>query len=123
MYELTQKFYFEAAHTLERTVDVEPSRRIHGHTYHAEVALQGEPEAGSHMLMDLGFLRRIIDELRDKLDHRFLDEVEGLERPTIEGLCDFIAKELKDQLPALAWVKVWREASGDGCKLFLKKQV
>jgi 6-pyruvoyltetrahydropterin/6-carboxytetrahydropterin synthase len=42
-YELSQKFYFEAAHTLERKVDAEGSRRIHGHTYHCEITLEGQP--------------------------------------------------------------------------------
>ena len=44
-YELSQTFYFEAAHTLRRTVDVEPSLRIHGHTYIAEITLAGAPDA------------------------------------------------------------------------------
>jgi 6-pyruvoyltetrahydropterin/6-carboxytetrahydropterin synthase len=41
MFELSQKFYFEAAHTLQRTIDAEGSRRIHGHTYHAEATVLG----------------------------------------------------------------------------------
>ena len=32
----------EAAHTLERSIDAEGSRRIHGHTYTAEVMVRGE---------------------------------------------------------------------------------
>ncbi|UZG44488.1 6-pyruvoyl trahydropterin synthase family protein [Caldimonas thermodepolymerans] len=117
-YELTQRFYFEAAHTLERTVDAEPSRRIHGHTYHCEVALRGAPDERG-MVMDLGHLRRALEPLRDALDHRLLDEVPGLERPTLEGLCAYVAQRLAPRLPQLAWVRVWREALGDGCTLTL----
>jgi len=58
--ELSQRFYFEAAHTLERTIDAEGSRRIHGHTYHAEVTLLGNPDPASGMLVDLAYLRREI---------------------------------------------------------------
>lgn len=119
LYELTQTFYFEAAHTLARTIDAEPSRRIHGHTYQAEVAVQGEPGADSGMVLDLGYLRRAIAPVRDALDHRLLDEVPGLGRPTLEGLCAFIAARLQPDVPGLAWVKVWRDASGDACKLTL----
>jgi len=36
-FELSQQFYFEAAHTLHREIDQEGRRRIHGHTYHARV--------------------------------------------------------------------------------------
>ena len=41
MYELSKQFRFEAAHTLHRVIDAEPSRRIHGHSYRAEVFLRG----------------------------------------------------------------------------------
>ena len=64
LYELSQRFQFEAAHTLERDIDAEPSRRIHGHTYHAEVTLRGTPDPASGMLMDLGHFRRAIAEVQ-----------------------------------------------------------
>ncbi|MCW7538473.1 6-carboxytetrahydropterin synthase [Aquabacterium sp. A7-Y] len=118
-YELTQRFYFEAAHTLERRIETESSRRIHGHTYLAEVAVRGTAEPDSGMVMDLGHLRAAIARVRDALDHRFLDEVPGLGRATLEGLCGYIAAALREEVPALAWVKVSREASGDACKLTL----
>ena len=37
---LSQRFFFDAAHTLQREIEAEGSRRIHGHTYHAEVAVR-----------------------------------------------------------------------------------
>ena len=39
--------------------EVESSKRIHGHTYHAEVTLRGEPDRETGMVMDLGFVRRV----------------------------------------------------------------
>ena len=51
--ELSQRFYFEAAHTLQRTVEKESSRRIHGHSYEAEVTLQGQADPATGMLVDL----------------------------------------------------------------------
>jgi len=118
VYELSQRFQFEAAHTLERDIDAEPSRRIHGHTYHAEVTLRGTPDPASGMLMDLGHFRRAIGEVHALLDHHLLNEVEGLAKPTLEGLCAFVAERLRPSLPQLVAVKIWR-ASGDGCKLTL----
>ncbi len=117
--DLTQSFYFEAAHTLRRYVEgeVEASRRIHGHTYHAEVTLRGEPDAITGMVLDLGFVRRELAVLRDRLDHRFLDEVEGIGPATLENLCAFIARELRPALPLLVRVAVFRPASGDRATL------
>lgn len=118
-YELTQRFYFEAAHTLQRQVDVEPSRRFHGHTYLAEVAVTGTPDPATGMVVDLAHLRRAIDTLRDRLDHRLLDEVPGLGPATLENLCAFIARALGEAGWDLAHVVVRREASGDACCLRL----
>ncbi|MFM9880304.1 MAG: 6-pyruvoyl trahydropterin synthase family protein [Burkholderiaceae bacterium] len=116
MFELTQEFYFEAAHTLERQLEREGSRRIHGHTYHAEVTVAGEPDALG-MVMDLAALRLQVHAVRALLDHHFLDEVQGLGRPTLENLCRFIAARLTPQLPGLKRVCVARRATGDRCTL------
>ncbi|HAI58699.1 MAG TPA: 6-carboxytetrahydropterin synthase QueD, partial [Xanthomonadaceae bacterium] len=99
--ELTQAFYFEAAHTLRRYVEgeSEASRRVHGHTYHAEVTLRGEPDPATGMVVDLGLLRRELAGLRERLDHRFLDEVEGIGPATLENLCAFIARALRPSMP------------------------
>lgn len=115
--ELSQRFFFEAAHTLHRTFDAEGSLRIHGHTYHAEVAICGTPQAESGMVVDLVHLRKEIAILRDRLDHRFLDEVEGLGPATLENLCSFIRKALEPRFPQLCSVTVERQASGDRCQL------
>ena len=103
--ELSQRFYFEAAHTLERSIDAEGSRRIHGHTYHAEVTLLGNPDPASGMLVDLAYLRREVERLRDRLDHRFLDEVAGLGPATLENLCAFIRADLEPVDPRPAVVR------------------
>jgi 6-pyruvoyltetrahydropterin/6-carboxytetrahydropterin synthase len=118
LYELSQRFDFEAAHTLDRRIDAAPSKRIHGHTYHAEVSLRGMPDPQTGMLMDLGYFRRVLADVREQLDHHLLNEVPGLETPTLEGLCAFIARQLREPLPMLASVRVWR-ASGDACTLRL----
>ncbi|WP_353506271.1 6-carboxytetrahydropterin synthase [Variovorax brevis] len=117
IYELSQKFFFDAAHTLNRNIDAAGSRRIHGHTYHAEVSLIGEPDAKSGMLQDLGSLRRNIEAVRELLDHQFLDDVPDLGPATLENLCKFIFTNLVARCPHLVAVSVERPASGDKCVL------
>ena len=121
-YELSQRLHFEAAHTLRRaeaTGEVESSRRVHGHTYLADITLRGQPDERG-MVMDLGLVRAEIAQLRQRLDHRFLDEIEGLGPATLENLCAFIARHLRAPLPQLVRVRVWRDASGDSCVLHLE---
>jgi len=115
-HQLTQRFYFEAAHTLEREIETAGSRRIHGHTYLAEIAIEGTPDAHSGMVFDLAHVRKIIDEVRATLDHHYLNEVEGLGKPTLENLCSYLWRAFEKSLP-IAEVSVRREASGDGCHL------
>jgi 6-pyruvoyltetrahydropterin/6-carboxytetrahydropterin synthase len=120
MHELSQRFMFEAAHTLQRDFETEGSRRVHGHTYFAEVTVAGVPDAENGMVLDLGELRTYIEAVREDLDHRMLDDVQTLGPATLENLCTYIARRLRPFTPGLSAVKVWREASGDSCRLLLQ---
>ncbi|WP_420995175.1 6-pyruvoyl trahydropterin synthase family protein [Cupriavidus sp. 30B13] len=116
-YELSQKFYFEAAHTLNREIDSEGSRQIHGHTYHAEVTVSGSPDPITGMIIDIGLFRHEIERIRKTLDHRFLDDIADLGPATLENLCTFICKSLRDSLSNIVRVRIERPASGDSCTL------
>ncbi|QIL03097.1 6-carboxytetrahydropterin synthase [Sphingomonas sinipercae] len=118
MHELCKIFRFDAAHTLRREVDAEPSRRIHGHSYRAEVAVRGTPDPASGMLIDLGLLDRALATLHDRLDHHFLDEVADLGPATLENLARWIWDRLAPDFPGLARVTVLRDSSGDSCSYF-----
>lgn len=118
MFELARQFRFEAAHTLRRQVDAESSRRIHGHSYRAEVVLRGEADPATGMLLDLGLFDRALAEARDALDHHFLDDVDGLGPPTLENLSRWIWNKVAPACPGLARVIVHRDASGDSCAYF-----
>ena len=115
--EISQTFFFDAAHTLDRAIETASSKRIHGHTYNAEVFLTGQPDPATGMVIDLGLVRREVALLREQLDHHLLDEVQGLGPPTLENLCQFIFRKLQPALPALTSVRVWRVSIGDGCRL------
>jgi len=116
MIEVTERFGFDAAHTLQRHVDAEGSRRIHGHSYQAEVAIEGEIDPTSGMVVDLGILARTLEGVRDGLDHRFLDEVEGLGPATLENLAMWIWAKLQDaSIGGLTRVTVLRESAGETC--------
>jgi len=117
VFDLSQRFYFEAAHTLHRSYETEGSLRIHGHTYEAEVTVSGTPDQNSGMIVDLALLRREIDRVRAMLDHRFLDELESLGPVTLENLAVFIRNEMMATFPNLSAVIVERRVSGDRCML------
>lgn len=113
MYELTKEFRFDAAHTLERTVETEGSRRIHGHSYRARVTLRGMPEPISGMIIDTGILEQRLADTRDALDHRFLDEINDLGPGTMENLAAYIWRKLEPEMPQLHSVAVLRDSTSD----------
>ncbi len=117
---VSQRFFFDAAHTLKRDIEAEGSRRIHGHTYWAEVCFTGPRDPITGMVIDLGFVRQALQDVRERLDHHMLDEVPNLGAPTLENLCLFIAQALPDLHQQLTRVRVWRDAIGDACTLDLQ---
>jgi 6-pyruvoyltetrahydropterin/6-carboxytetrahydropterin synthase len=117
VFELSQRFYFEAAHTLNRSYETEGSLRIHGHTYEAEITLKGSPDPMTGMIVDLGLLREEIDRVRSMLDHRFLDEINDLGPATLENLTVFICNQIEKKFSNLCSVMVERRVSGDRCVL------
>jgi 6-pyruvoyltetrahydropterin/6-carboxytetrahydropterin synthase len=74
------------------------------------------------MVKDFNAIGLMVHFIKSHLDHQFLDEVDGLGRPTMENLCLFIANKAK-QLKGLCEVSVERKASGDKCSLQIKKQI
>lgn len=113
MWELSKSFRFEAAHTLERVVDSAASRRVHGHSYRAEVTLRGTPDAATGMLIDLGSVEAALEQVRAALDHRFLDDVPGLGPATLENLSAWIWRNLPALGGALSRVTVYRDSTGE----------
>jgi 6-pyruvoyltetrahydropterin/6-carboxytetrahydropterin synthase len=118
MFELSKQFRFEAAHTLQREIDAEPSRRIHGHSYRAEVILRGTPDPATGMLVDLGLFESALEEAREGLDHRFLDEINDLGPATLENLSAWVWRKVAPVCPGLARVTVHRDSCGESCTFF-----
>ncbi len=116
-FELSQRFFFEAAHTLNRKIDTESSARIHGHTYYATVTISGQPDPVTGMLVDLALFRKEIETVRESLDHHYLNDLEALGPVTLENLCRYIYEQLKPRLGGIKRVLVERPASGDACSV------
>jgi len=113
MIEITQQFGFDAAHYLG--VGGPENRRMHGHSFYAEVTLRGEPDAASGVVRDFGAVDAVLKEIREGLDHRLLNEVDGLSNPTLENLARYIHARAKARLPEVVRVKISRPSFGQSC--------
>lgn len=113
MVEITQEFGFDAAHYLP--VGAAQNRQMHGHSFYVEVTLRGEPHAQTGVLRDFGAIEQALTNIRARLDHQLLNEVEGLGQPTLENLARYIFAQAKTALPEIVRVRVRRPSYGQSC--------
>jgi 6-pyruvoyltetrahydropterin/6-carboxytetrahydropterin synthase len=116
MLEVFKTFSFDAAHTLAGNVPAgHPYSRMHGHSFQVEVTLRGEADSRTGWIADLAEIDRLLDGVKSKLDHQFLNDIPGLASPTLENLARWIHANLKAALPGISRIIVRRGASGEGC--------
>lgn len=104
--EIFKRFTFEAAHHLPNVPEGHKCRRLHGHSFRIEVRVDGAPDPETGWVMDFADVKRAFRPVHDALDHRYLNEIEGLENPTSENLAKWIWRRLEPELPLLSAVVV-----------------
>jgi 6-pyruvoyltetrahydropterin/6-carboxytetrahydropterin synthase len=110
-FELARKYRFEAAHWLPQVGEDHRCRRLHGHSYEIEVAIDGELDPDLGWVLDYAEIDAVLDPLIDSLDHRCLNEVPGLENPTSELLAQWIWGQIGERLTGLSAVSVCETAN------------
>lgn len=104
---LIHEFRFEAAHRLPKVPAGHKCSRLHGHSFKVELAVKGPVDPETGWFIDFDELYELWRPLHDALDHRYLNEIPGLENPTSENLAAWIWNELKPSLPSLARVTLF----------------
>jgi 6-pyruvoyltetrahydropterin/6-carboxytetrahydropterin synthase len=112
--EIFKEFTFEAAHRLPNVPPGHKCARLHGHSFQVVVHISGAVGADSGWVRDFGDLTCAMRPLLERLDHYYLNEVEGLENPTSEILARWLWERLRPELPELSQVVV-RETCTSGC--------
>jgi 6-pyruvoyltetrahydropterin/6-carboxytetrahydropterin synthase len=104
--ELRKTFQFEAAHLLPHLPESHKCRRLHGHSFKVEVAVEGQCDPKLGWVMDYADLAEAFRPIWEELDHCYLNEIRGLENPTSENIAVWIWGQLKPRLPLLTEVVV-----------------
>ncbi len=104
--ELRKDFRFEAAHRLPKAPPDHKCSRLHGHSFCVEIAVWGKVDPQTGWLMDFGDIKNAFAPLEDQLDHRYLNDIPGLENPTSEHLARWIWKRLQPRLPLLSSISI-----------------
>ncbi len=110
-----KQFRFEAAHHLPNVPEGHKCARLHGHSFRVTVWVEGEVGTESGWVMDFADLGEAWAPLHDALDHRYLNEVDGLANPTSEVLAVWVWERLARSLPGLARIDV-HETCTSGCR-------
>ena len=114
MMRLYKDFSFEAAHRLPNVPAGHKCARLHGHSFLIRVSVDGPVRDETGWVMDFAELKAAFSPLHDRLDHRYLNEIPGLENPTSENLARWIWRELGSALAGLAEIEV-KETCNSGC--------
>lgn len=112
--EIFKEFTFEAAHRLPHVPEGHKCFRLHGHSFRVEIHVGGEVDPATGWIMDFGDIKAAFKPLHADLDHRYLNEIEGLENPTSENLAKWIWERMRRVVPGLCRVVV-RETCTSGC--------
>ncbi len=116
---LTREFRFDAAQSLNVFPEGHKCRNIHGHTFRLQVSVTGEVDPATGMFYDHARIAAVVRPLVEQLDHHYLNEIEGLEVPTIENMCQWIWQKIEADLPGLSEIilyetpTTWCRYAGD----------
>jgi 6-pyruvoyltetrahydropterin/6-carboxytetrahydropterin synthase len=112
--DIFKKITFEAAHRLPNAPQGHKCARLHGHSFAVELHVEGPVDARAGWVMDFGDIKAAFDPLFEQLDHRYLNEIPGLENPTSENIARWIWQRLKPSLARLSKIVVL-ETCTSGC--------
>ena len=105
---LVRKYTFQAARKLTKIEPDHICANLHGHTFHISIKIEGELNSENDFVMDFFDIDKIFDKLvYQVLDHKYLNEIPGLESPTTENLSKWIWSSLIKKLNILKEVRVF----------------
>ena len=103
---LTKDFSFEAAQTLPKVPATHKCGKMHGHSFKLEISVEGVVDPTSGWIYDHARISRAMDPLLELLDHSYLNDIPGLENPTIEIMCGWFWERLAPLLPGLSEIVI-----------------
>jgi 6-pyruvoyltetrahydropterin/6-carboxytetrahydropterin synthase len=113
--EIFKEFTIEAAHRLPNVPAGHKCGRLHGHSFRIRVYASGEVGERTGWVVDFADIKAAFRPIEELLDHRYLNEIEGLDNPTSETLARWIWERLHMVLPCLSKVCVF-ETCTTGCE-------
>jgi 6-pyruvoyltetrahydropterin/6-carboxytetrahydropterin synthase len=106
-----KEFTFDAAHFLPNVPETHKCRNMHGHTYRLRIYVQGPLDPLLGWVMDFADLKKAWKSIEPQLDHKVLNDIEGLSNPTAEHIAIWAWDQLKPILPLLSRIELYETPS------------
>jgi 6-pyruvoyltetrahydropterin/6-carboxytetrahydropterin synthase len=103
---IAAEYSFEAAHRLPMVPADHKCHRLHGHNYKVEVSISGELDRRGFVI-DYAELDAAVQPLIDQLDHRYLNDIPGLENPTSEILAEWLKDRIASKIPYIPVIRIY----------------
>ena len=105
-FRLTKDFDFESAQTLPNAPKGHKCAKMHGHSFKVEISVEGEMDPKTGWVYDHAQISAAMRPLVDQMDHAYLNDIAGLENPTIENMAIWFWGKLSPQLSGLAEIVI-----------------
>jgi 6-pyruvoyltetrahydropterin/6-carboxytetrahydropterin synthase len=112
--EIFNIYHIEAARRLPNLPESHPCSRVHGHSFCIEIYVSGPVDPNTGWVIDFADLDAAFAPIKAQLDHRYLNDIAGLDNPTSERLAQWLWQKLKPALPGLSKIVV-QETRQSGC--------
>jgi 6-pyruvoyltetrahydropterin/6-carboxytetrahydropterin synthase len=112
--EIFKVFHIDAAHCLPNVPPGHKCANIHGHSFRIEIHISGPVDPHLGWVIDFADIAKALQPLHNKLDHEYLNDIEGLSNPTSENLAKWFWHNLQYSLPQLSKIVV-QESPESGC--------
>jgi len=112
--EIYKVFKFDAAHRLPNVLAGHKCAQLHGHSFRIEIHVRGNVDSHTGWVMDFADIAAACQSIIDQLDHKYLNDIVGLDNPTSENLARWIWQRLQPTLPQLSKIVV-QESPESGC--------
>jgi 6-pyruvoyltetrahydropterin/6-carboxytetrahydropterin synthase len=109
--EIIKTVGFESAHRLPNVPAEHKCARLHGHSFRVEIKVAGAIDPLTGWVADFADLAEAFAPLHAILDHRYLNEIEGLDNPTSENIARWIWARLQPALVGLSEIVVHETCS------------
>lgn len=96
-----KQFDFDSAHFLPYVPDEHKCKKIHGHTYRMTLYFEGKLDTQLGWVIDFAEIKREINPIIQSIDHKLLNDIEGLENPTCEVIAIWLWNKIKPKIPLL----------------------